>query len=97
MGLGILDTIGLAASLVFALPLANYAVVRLLDGHVALGGGLLIVSVAMVALPQYLLDPGRLIGSLLRGLLPSRLQPKTSGHTEPTDDETVGERERADH
>jgi hypothetical protein len=94
MGLGILDTIGLAASLVFALPLANYAVVRLLDGHVALGGGLLAVAVAMVVLPQYLLDPGRLVGSLLRGLLPSRLRSETPGRTGPTDDETVGERGR---
>jgi hypothetical protein len=94
MGLGVLDTIGLAASLVFALPLANYAVVRLLDGHVALGGGLLVVAVAMVVLPQYLLDPGRLIGSLLRGLLPSRLRSETPGRAEPTDDETGGERDR---
>jgi len=95
MGLGILDTIGLAASLVFALPLANYAVVRLLDGHVALGGGLLVVSVAMVVLPQYLLDPGRLVGSLLRGLLPSRLRPEPSGYTEPTDDEAGSERDQS--
>ena len=87
MGLGILDTIGLAASLVFALPLANYAVVRLLDGHVALGGGLLFVSVAMVVLPQYLLDPGRLIGSLLRGLVPSRLRESVSDSPAPNEDE----------
>jgi len=98
MGLGILDTIGLAASLVFALPLANYAVVRLLEGHVALGGGLLVVSVAMVVLPQYLLDPGRLIGSLWRGLLPSRLQKTASGSTAPgEDDPTDQSSDRVEH
>jgi uncharacterized protein YegL len=35
MNLGLMDMIGLAASLVFALPLANYAVVRLFAGEVA--------------------------------------------------------------
>lgn len=83
----ILDMIGLAASLVFAVPLGNYAVGRLLDGHTALGGGLLLVAVAMVALPQYLLDPGRILGALVRGFVPARFRDAEQTETEtPTDE-----------
>ncbi|ELZ51455.1 hypothetical protein C464_00934 [Halorubrum coriense DSM 10284] len=74
MRLGLLDMIGLAASLVFALPLANYAVIRLVAGEVALGAGLLVVAAAMVVLPQYFLDPARIARRLLSGLLPSQLR-----------------------
>ena len=74
MTLGLMDMIGLAASLVFAIPLANYAVLRLAAGEVGLGGGLLIVAVAMVVLPQYFLDPAKIIRGLISGLLPSQLR-----------------------
>jgi hypothetical protein len=79
MRLGLLDMIGLAASLVFALPLANYAVIRLAAGEVALGGGLLVVAVAMVVLPQYFLDPARIARRLLSGLLPRQLRGDPDG------------------
>ena len=71
--------IGLAASLVFALPLANYAVIRLVAGEVALGVGLLVVAVAMVVIPQYFLDPARIVRRLLSGLLPSQLRDDSDG------------------
>ncbi|TKX47100.1 hypothetical protein EXE41_06945 [Halorubrum sp. SD690R] len=74
MRLGVLDMIGLAASLVFALPLANYAVVRLFAGEVALGAGLLVVAAAMVVLPQYFLDPATILRRLLSGLLLRQLR-----------------------
>ena len=74
MRLGVLDMIGLAASLVFALPLANYAVIRLLAGELALGAGLLVVAAAMVVLPQYFLDPARILRRLFSGLLPRQLR-----------------------
>ncbi|MDB9253203.1 DUF7533 family protein [Halorubrum ezzemoulense] len=74
MRLGVLDMIGLAASLVFALPLANYAVVRLFAGEVALGAGLLVVAAAMVVLPQYFLDPATILRRLLSRLLPRQLR-----------------------
>ncbi|EMA62797.1 DUF7533 family protein [Halorubrum kocurii] len=74
MRLGLVDMIGLAASLVFALPLANYAVIRLVAGEVALGAGLLVVAVAMVVLPQYFLDPARILRRLLSGLLPRQVR-----------------------
>ncbi len=75
MKLGLFDLVGLAASLVFALPLANYAVIRVVHGEVALGVALLVVAVAMVVLPQYFLDPGRIVRGLLSGLLPRQLRP----------------------
>ncbi|OYR41445.1 hypothetical protein DJ82_05150 [Halorubrum sp. Ib24] len=74
MNLGLMDMIGLAASLVFALPLANYAVIRLAAGEIALGAGLLVVAVAMVVLPQYFLDPARILRGLVSGLLPRQLR-----------------------
>ena len=74
MNLGLMDMIGLAASLVFALPLANYAVIRLFAGEVALGAGLLVVAAAMVVLPQYFLDPARILRGLVSGLLPQRIR-----------------------
>lgn len=55
--LGVLDTIGLAASLVFALPVGVFGLNRLLDGQTLLGGGLVVVAVAMVWLPQKLTTP----------------------------------------
>jgi hypothetical protein len=82
MALGVMDMIGLAASLVFALPLANYAVSRLAAGEVALGAGLLVVAVAMVVLPQYFLDPGRILRGLLSGLLPRQLRRDDDAGTE---------------
>ncbi|MDL5361804.1 hypothetical protein [Halalkalicoccus sp. NIPERK01] len=55
--LGILDMIGLAASLVFALPVGVFGLNRLLDGQTILGGGLVVVAAAMVLLPQMLTTP----------------------------------------
>jgi len=85
MRLGLLDMIGLAASLVFALPLANYAVVRVLAGEVALGVGLLVVAVAMVVLPQYFLDPARIARRLLAELLPRQLRGDAPEETDQTE------------
>ncbi|QKG92353.1 hypothetical protein HPS36_05655 [Halorubrum salinarum] len=79
MRLGLLDMIGLAASLVFALPLANYAIIRLAAGETALGAGLLVVAAAMVVLPQYFLDPARIARKLLSGLLPRQLRGDPDG------------------
>ena len=86
MNLGLTDMIGLAASLIFAIPLGNYAVIRLFDGEVALGVGLLGVAVAMVVLPQYFLDPGRIFRGLLSGLLPRQFRPGTPEASEAAED-----------
>jgi hypothetical protein len=60
MRFGILETLGLAASLVFALPVGGLGVTLLLDGQYPLGGGLLVVAVLMVVLPRRLTTPGDL-------------------------------------
>ncbi|ELZ37488.1 DUF7533 family protein [Halorubrum tebenquichense] len=86
MRLGLLDMIGLAASLVFALPLANYAVVRLLAGELGVGVGLLVVAVAMVVLPQYFLDPARIARRLISGLLPRQLRGDNAAAPQTDDD-----------
>ncbi|WP_122090660.1 DUF7533 family protein [Halalkalicoccus subterraneus] len=62
--LGILDMIGLAGSLVFALPVGVFGLNRLLDGQTILGGGLVVVAVAMVWLPQTLTTPMDLPGDI---------------------------------
>jgi hypothetical protein len=60
MRLGLLATIQLAATVVFAAPVGIFGLTRLTGGDVLLGGGLVAVAIAMVALPQYLTTPGEL-------------------------------------
>lgn len=71
MGLGILDTLGLVASLIFAIPVGVFAIDRLLAGEQLLGGFLLVVAVLMVALPQRLTTPqdvpGTVAGKVIGG------------------------------
>ena len=74
MRLGIIDMIGLAATLIFALPVANFGVDRVLAGQAAMGVALIVVAVAMVAVPHYFMDPRTIATKILRGLLPSRFQ-----------------------
>ncbi|MBP1985771.1 DUF7533 family protein [Halolamina salifodinae] len=64
MRLGLLETVGLAASLVFAIPLGIYAAERLLGGETLIGGAFLAVAVLMVLLPKYLTTPGDLPGKV---------------------------------
>lgn len=65
MRLGILETIGLAASLVFAIPVGLYGIETLASGNRVLGAGLLIVAVLMVVLPRRLTTPADLPGAVL--------------------------------
>ncbi|WP_192918438.1 DUF7533 family protein [Salinigranum salinum] len=57
MAMGITESITLAASLVFALPLGVFALTTLLDGNTFLGAVLLVVAVLMVVLPRRLTTP----------------------------------------
>jgi hypothetical protein len=68
MKLGIVQTIELAASLMFAAPVGMFGVSRLLDGEVALGGGLVVVAALMVIVPQYLTTPGDIPGKALSAI-----------------------------
>jgi len=86
MRLGIIDMVGLAATLIFALPVANFGVNQLLDGETAMGIALVAVAVAMVAVPHYFMDPRTIFSKLLSGLLPSRLQSTAEGENTPEQD-----------
>lgn len=54
---GIIGTLQLAATLIFALPLGLLGVQFLLDGRRLLGGLFVVLAVAMVALEEYLTTP----------------------------------------
>jgi len=64
MRLGILETVGLAASLVFAIPVGLYGIESLVSGNRALGAGLVVVAVLMVVLPRRLTTPADLPGAV---------------------------------
>ncbi|KAB1186782.1 MULTISPECIES: hypothetical protein [Haloferax] len=57
MRLGILEMIGLGASLIFAIPLGVFGLTLLMDGRTVFGGAMVFLAVLMVALPKYLTTP----------------------------------------
>ena len=57
MSLGISESIQLAASLIFAIPLGIFGLDTLLGGDTFLGGVALVVAVLMVVLPRLLTTP----------------------------------------
>ncbi|MFC7081439.1 DUF7533 family protein [Halorussus caseinilyticus] len=63
---GIIGTLQLAATLVFALPVGLLGVQFLLDGETILGGGFLVVAVMMVVLEEYLTTPTDVPGAVAR-------------------------------
>jgi len=58
MRLGILGTLQLAATMIFAAPVGIFGLTRLTEGDIALGAGAVAIAAAMVVLPQYLTTPG---------------------------------------
>ena len=65
---GILDTIGFAATVVFALPVALAGMAFIGRGNIAIGGGLVAVAVAMVLIKEYLTTPGDIPELLASGV-----------------------------
>ncbi|WP_227375481.1 DUF7533 family protein [Haladaptatus halobius] len=57
MKLGILDTVSLAATLVFAIPIALFGVERLLAGQTLFGGAFVVIAALMVVLREWLTTP----------------------------------------
>jgi hypothetical protein len=57
MALGITESIQLAASLIFAIPLGIFGLTTLLDGNTFIGGVVVLVAVLMVVLPRRLTTP----------------------------------------
>jgi hypothetical protein len=62
MARGILGTIGLAATLVFAIPVGLLGLNFIVDGRHLLGVGFLLVAVLMVVLQEYVTTPFDLPG-----------------------------------
>ena len=83
MQLGIVDLLGLATTLVFAIPVANFGVTQLLAGRTVAGIALVGVAVAMVVLPQDFLDPKRVVLRLVQGMLPARLREQPTEREPP--------------
>lgn len=69
MRLGLLGTVQLAATVVFAAPVGVFGLSRLAAGDIPLGAGLVAVAVAMVALPQYLTTPGEIPARIVERLV----------------------------
>lgn len=65
MRLGILETVGLAATLIFAIPVGLYGIEAFVSGNRALGAGLVVVAALMVVLPRRLTTPADLPGAIL--------------------------------
>ncbi len=78
MNLGILDTISLAATLVFALPIGLLGIERIIAGQTILGGVFLAIGVLMVVLREWLTTPED---------VPASAAKKVVGTIAKTDDE----------
>lgn len=75
---GIIGTIQLAATLVFALPVGLLGVNKLLAGETVVGGAFLALAALMVALEEYLTTPTD---------VPASLAEKTVGKVAKTPDD----------
>lgn len=64
MSLGITESITLAASLVFAIPLGIFGINTLLGGDTFLGVVVIVVAVLMVVLPRRLTTPADIPATL---------------------------------
>ena len=62
--LGILETVGLAASLVFAIPVGVAGVQFLLGDQPALGVVLVVVAILMVVIPRRVVTPDDVPGAV---------------------------------
>jgi hypothetical protein len=66
---GILDLLGLAATAVFAAPIAMFGVWLLTDGRALMGVALVAVAVGMLAFEEYVATPSDLLSGGLSGLV----------------------------
>ena len=58
MARGILETIGLAGSVLFAAPVALFGAQLLVDGDAVQGGAFLGIAALMILVPRYVRTPG---------------------------------------
>ena len=64
MSMGITESVQLAASLIFAIPLGIFGIQTLLDGNTVIGGIVVVVAVLMVVLPRRLTTPADVPGAV---------------------------------
>lgn len=64
MSMGITESVQLAASLIFAIPLGIFGIQTLLDGNTFIGGIVVVVAVLMVVLPRRLTTPADVPGAV---------------------------------
>ena len=64
-GPGILGTIGLAGTLIFAIPVVLIGIEKLIAGDVTIGVAFLAIAALMVGLQQFLTTPADLPGNAL--------------------------------
>jgi hypothetical protein len=83
MRLGILETVGLAATLVFAVPVGLYGIEAFLLGNRLLGAGLVVVAVLMVVLPRRLTTPADLPGVVLERVVGRAVTEPDDGDDHP--------------
>jgi len=69
MSLGIMDTVQLAATLIFAVPVGGFGLTLLAGGDLVLGGGMLLLAVLMVVLPRRLTTPSDVPGAIAGSLV----------------------------
>lgn len=69
MKAGILDTVSLAATLVFAIPVAMFGVQRLLADEILLGSAFVVLAVLMVFLREWLTTPSDLPAKAAKGVV----------------------------
>ena len=72
--LGILEMVGLAATLVFAIPVALFGLEHLVGGDTLVGVGLLVVAVLMVVLPRRLTTPQDIPGEVAERVVGSAVK-----------------------
>ena len=93
MALGILDLLGLGASLIFALPLAGYGLTKIAGGDPLVGAAFVGVAALMVYLPQRLTTPGDIPGKLAERAVGSAV---AAPDEEGTDRERSGRDDRSE-
>lgn len=79
---GVIESLGLVGSLVFALPAGIAGVELLLDGRTAIGATLVVVALLMIVVPRRVTTPGDLPGDVAARIVDRTvLDPDEDGRT----------------
>ena len=89
MSLGILDMIGIAGTLIFALPVGIFGVEQLATGQFGLGSALIGIAALMIILPQRLITPKQIpvaMSKRLIGIVGTSTEEQSADGTDTTDE-----------